>query len=205
MKQVWKGSTLLAPVPAVLVSVGDSTSSNFFTVAWTGIICSEPPRTYISVRKERFSYDFIKASGEFVINLVPQKRTRACDYAGVTSGKSVDKWQALNLTKAPASEVKVPLIAECPIALECKVFEVKELGSHDMFLADIVAVDVDESLLSENGKLRLDKAQLMSYVHGEYFTAGESLGNFGFSVRKREATASEKKKESRLKKIEEGK
>ena len=186
MKKVkWKGGTLLAPVPPVMVSCGDMESSNIITVGWTGIINSDPPKTYISVRPSRHSYGIIKEKGEFVINLTPSRLVRSADYCGVYTGKSVDKFAKCKLTKEEANEVSAPLIAECPISLECKVCEVVPLGTHDMFIADIVAVDVDESLLDKDGKLHLDRARLAAYAHGEYFELGKKIGSFGFSVKKK--------------------
>ena len=167
-KLQWKGSTLLAPVPAALVSCGTLEKPNALTIAWTGITCSDPPMTYISVRPERYSYDIIKESGEFVINLTSGAMARATD-----------------LTVAPAKELAAPVIAQSPLALECRVKQIIPLGSHDMFLAEIVAVDVEERLLDEAGKLHLEKAGLMAYSHGEYFAMGKKIGSFGYSVRKK--------------------
>ena len=167
-KLQWKGSTLLAPVPAALVSCGTLEKPNALTIAWTGITCSDPPMTYISVRPERYSYDIIKESGEFVINLTSGAMARATD-----------------LTVEPAKEIAAPVIAQSPLALECRVKQIIPLGSHDMFLAEIVAVDVEERLLDEAGKLHLEKAGLMAYSHGEYFAMGKKIGSFGYSVRKK--------------------
>lgn len=189
-KVAWKGGALLAPVPPVLVTVGDGERENVFTVAWTGLINTIPPKTYISVRPQRYSYDIIKNSGEFVLNLTPSSLIAACDWCGIHTGRKVDKFKKWNLTKVPASEVGVPLIEECPLSLECKVFDCIELGTHHMFLADIVAVDVNEDLLDKDGRLHLERAGLAAFAHGEYFELGKSLGKFGFSVKK-------KKKKSR--------
>ena len=183
----WKGSTLLAPVPAALVSCGTMENPNALTVAWTGITCSDPPMTYISVRPERYSYEIIKNSGEFVINLTTGAMARATDFCEdlwVASPPS-DKLAAAGLTAEPAYEVSAPVIAQSPLSLECKVRQIIPLGSHDMFLAEIVAVDVEEKLLDEAGKLRLEKAGLMAYSHGEYFAMGKKIGSFGYSVRKK--------------------
>ena len=185
-KVKWKGGTLLAPVPPVMVSCGDMESSNIITVAWTGIINSEPPKTYISVRPSRHSYNIIKERGEFVINLTPSRLVRSADWCGVYSGKNVDKFAKCKLTKEQANEVLAPVIAECPVALECKVTDIVPLGTHDMFVADIVAVDVSEELIDEKGKLHLEKAGLTAYAHGDYFALGKKIGSFGFSVKKKQ-------------------
>lgn len=181
----WKGSTLLAPVPAALVSCGTMENPNALTVAWTGITCSDPPMTYISVRPERYSYEIIKNSGEFVINLTTGAMACATDFCGVRSGREMDKLAAAGLTVEPANAVSAPVITQSPLSLECKVRQIIPLGSHDMFLAEIVAVDVEEKLLDEAGKLRLEKAGLMAYSHGEYFAMGKKIGSFGYSVRKK--------------------
>ena len=181
----WKGSTLLAPVPAALVSCGTMENPNALTVAWTGITCSDPPMTYISVRPERYSYEIIKNSGEFVINLTTGAMARATDFCGVRSGREIDKLAAAGLTAEPANGVSAPVITQSPLSLECKVRQIIPLGSHDMFLAEIVAVDVEEKLLDEAGKLHLEKAGLMAYSHGEYFAMGKKIGSFGYSVRKK--------------------
>ena len=187
-KAVWKPGTLLAPVPAVMVSCGTMEKSNIITIAWTGIVNSDPAMTYISVRPSRYSYDLIKESGEFVINLTTEKLIRATDLCGVKSGRDEDKFQLAKLTKEPASQLSCPMIAESPVSLECRVKQILPLGSHDMFLAEIVAVNVDEALLDETGKLHLARAGLMSYAHGEYFGQGLRLGSFGCSVRKKPAS-----------------
>jgi flavin reductase (DIM6/NTAB) family NADH-FMN oxidoreductase RutF len=181
----WKGGALIAPLPPVMVSCGDMESSNILTVAWTGITNTIPPKTYISVRPSRHSYNIIKNSGEFVLNLTPASLIKAADYCGIYTGAKVDKFAKCNLTKEEATEVKVPLIAECPLSLECKVTDIIPLGSHDMFMADIVAVNVDESLIDKEGKLHLERAGLTAYAHGEYFALGRSLGRFGFSASKK--------------------
>ena len=184
-KIAWKGGTLLAPVPAVMVSCGDMEKSNVFTVAWTGIINSTPPKTYISVRPSRHSYQMIKERGEFVINLTTEALARATDSCGVLTGAKVDKFAKFKLTKEKGQEVEVPLIAESPLCLECRVTDIIPLGTHDMFIADIVAVDIEESLVDGDSKLHLDKAKLLAYSHGEYFALGKKLGSFGYSVRKK--------------------
>lgn len=186
MKKIkWKGGTLLAPVPPVMVTCGDMENANIITIAWTGIINSEPPKTYISVRPSRHSYGIIKEKGEFVINLTPSRLVRTADFCGIYTGKNVDKFAKCKLTKEEANEVSAPVIAECPVALECKVTDIVPLGTHDMFIADIVAVDVDEELIDEKGKLHLEKAGLTAYAHGDYFALGKKIGSFGFSVKKK--------------------
>ena len=184
-KVKWKGGTLLSPVPAVMVSCGSLSKPNLLTVAWTGIISSDPPRTYISVRPERYSYELIKSSKCFAINLTSAQLVRAADFCGVRSGRTTDKFSAAGLHAAPALELDdTPIVAESPLTLECRVFDIISLGSHDMFLADIVAVDVADELIVD-GALRLDRAGLAAYAHGEYFALGKKLGDFGFSVRKK--------------------
>lgn len=183
-KQVWKGSALLAPVPPTLVSCGAMDAPNVLTVAWTGMLQSQPPKTYIALRPERYSYELIRAAGEFVINLPTAALVRAVDYCGVRSGRDVNKFEAARLTAAPASAVGCPLVAECPVNLECRVAGTAALGgSHTLFVADIVAVDVDDALLDADGRLCLERAGLCAYAHGTYFALGGPLGSFGFSVR----------------------
>lgn len=188
-KQTWKGSTLLNPEPPVLVSCGSADKPNLITIGWTGTICTQPPMVSISVRPERYSYDLIKESGEFVINLPTRSMVRAVDWCGVRSGRDYDKFAECKLHAEPASQVGCPLLAESPVNLECQVTRVIPLGSHDLFLAKVVAVDVDEALLDESGKLRLDKADLIVYSHGEYFDLGKKLGTFGYSVRKKKTVS----------------
>ena len=195
MKKIkWKGGTLLAPVPPVMVTSGDMEDSNIITIAWTGIINSEPPKTYISVRPSRHSYGIIKEKGEFVINLTPSRLVRTADFCGIYTGKNVDKFAKCKLTKEEANEVSAPVIAECPVALECKVTDIVSLGTHDMFIADIVAVDVDEELIDEKGKLHLERAGLTAYAHGDYFALGKKIGSFGFSVKKKSQKKGKPKK-----------
>ena len=184
-KLKWKGGTLLAPVPPVMVTCGDMENSNIITVAWTGIINSEPPKTYISVRPSRHSYNIIKEKGEFVINLTPSRLVRTADFCGIYTGKKVNKFERCGLTATAASAVSCPIIGESPLTLECKVTDIIPLGSHHMFLADIVAVDVDEALLDKDGKLHLERADLAAFAHGEYFELGKKIGDFGFSARKK--------------------
>ena len=181
----WKGGALLAPVPAVMVSCGSMDTPNIVTVAWTGITCTQPPKTYISLRKSRHSYNLIKESGYFVINLTTEALVHATDFCGVRSGKDVNKFEVCHLTPESTPNTPCPAIAESPLSIECKVTNIIELGSHDMFLADIVGVQVDESLLDVNGRLALEKANLAAYCHGEYFALGKKLGKFGYSVEKK--------------------
>ena len=183
----WRGSTLLSPVPAALVTVGAGETANVLTVAWCGIVCSQPPMTYISVRPERHSYGLLKEGGEFVIHLTNEALVRATDYCGVYTGAKVNKFEKCHLTRIPSTEVAPPTIAEAPLALECRVRRVEALGSHDMFLADIVAVTVQEELLDEKGRLCLERAGLVAYSHGAYFSLGRQLGSFGFSAARRTA------------------
>lgn len=178
----WQGGALIAPIPAVMVSCGDFEKSNIITVAWCGITNTVPPKTYISVRPSRYSYDIIKQSGEFVINLVPSTLAKTADFCGIYTGKKVDKFEKCGLTKEKASKVNVPLIGECPISIECKVTDIIPLGSHHMFLADILAVNVEKRLL-DGDKLCINRAHLCAFAHGEYYKLGERLGKFGFSVK----------------------
>ena len=184
-KEIWPGGALLAPVPPALVSCGSIEQPAVLTVGWTGIVNTRPPRTYVSIRPERNSYPIIKESGEFVINLPPARLARAVDFCGCRSGRQVDKFALAHLTAVPASAVGAPLIAECPVSLECRVFQSIPLGSHEMFLADILAVQVDAALLDDAGRLCLERADLLAYAHGGYFRLGQQLGSFGYSVRKK--------------------
>lgn len=180
-----KPGTMLNPVPAVMVTCADGESSNIITIAWTGIINSDPPMTYVSVRKERYSHRLIKESGEFVINLTTEELAKATDFCGVRSGRNIDKAAETGLSFVPAEIVGCPMIGESPVNIECRVTEIKELGSHDMFMAEIVKVHADEKLFDENGRLCLEKAGLISYSHGEYFGLKKNpIGKFGFSVMK---------------------
>ena len=181
----WRGGALTAPVPPVMVSCGNMEDSNIITVAWTGIINTVPPKTYISVRPSRHSYSLIKESGEFVVNLTTAEMIKKADFCGIYTGAKVDKFAKCGFDKEEATEVCCPVIAQSPLALECKVTDVIELGSHHMFLADIVAVDVDETLVDQKGKLHLDRAHLAAFAHGEYFELGRKIGYFGFSVDKK--------------------
>ena len=181
----WKGGALLAPVPPAMVSCGTMENSNILTVAWTGIVNTVPPKTYISVRPRRFSYNIIKESGEFVINLTNEALVRAADYCGMYTGAKVDKFEACGLHKEEIPGFACPAIAESPMSLACRVTQIIPMGSHDMFLADIVSVHVDEALLGADGKLRLERAQLAAFAHGEYYGLGKKLGWFGFSAAKK--------------------
>lgn len=186
-RQVWKAGNMLYPLPAVMVSAGDEEgNTNILTVAWTGTICSDPAMLYISVRPERYSYGMIRKTGEFAVNLTTEKLARATDWCGVRSGRDVDKWEEMGLTRRKADTLSyAPVIAESPVNIECKVTEVRELGTHHMFLARVTAVQADEKYLKKNGKFELNHAGLLAYSHGEYLGLGKSLGKFGWSVKKR--------------------
>ena len=181
----WKGSTLLGPLPTVMVSCGNMEKSNIITVAWTGVLNTHPPKAYISVRPQRYSYGIIKESGEFTLNLVPASLVRTADYCGMYTGAKVDKFAKCGLTKEEGHAVSCPSIAECPLSLECRVTEIVPLGTHDMFIADIVSVRADEGLLDESGKLCMERADLTAFAHGEYFALGRKVGKFGFSAVKK--------------------
>ena len=181
----WKGSTLLAPVPAVAVTCGDYEHSNIITIAWTGIINSDPPKTYVSIRPERYSHKIISQTKELCINLVPSQIIRQVDWCGIRSGRDVDKFEKTKLKKEPCVNIACPQIEESPLSLECKVTDVISLGSHDMFICDIVSVNADGKLLDEQGKLHLERAGLAAYCHGEYFTLGKKIGKFGYSHAKK--------------------
>ena len=177
---------MLYPVPAALVSCADREgNSNLVTVAWTGTVCSDPPMLYVSLRKDRFSHHMIAETGEFVLNLTNEDILRATDLCGVRSGRDADKWKLAHLTPEPSNVVSAPAVAESPVSIECRVKQILELGSHDMFLAEVAAVNADESLFDENDRLDLGKAKLVAYSHGEYRALGRVLGSFGFSVRKK--------------------
>ena len=184
-KQVWKPGTLLNPVPVVMVTSKDGKKENIFTVAWTGTICSDPAMTYISVRKERYSYDIIKNSGKFCINLVNEELAYATDYCGVKSGKNENKFDVMHLETEKATNFDCPILKKSPVVLECEVTEIKELGSHDMFIAKILSVDIDDKYMDENGRFDMQKCNLIAYSHGEYYKLGEKIGKFGYSVKKK--------------------
>ncbi|MBR3243104.1 MAG: flavin reductase family protein [Parasporobacterium sp.] len=186
VREYWRGGNMLYPVPAVMVScVRKNEKPNIITVAWAGTVCSDPVMLSISVRKERYSYQIIKETGEFAVNLVTADLVRAADFCGVKSGRDIDKFKECHLTPMKSKTIDVPSIAESPLTLECKVKQVIELGSHDMFLAEVTAVSVDERYLDERGKFHLNKTGLVAYSHGEYFELGKKIGKFGFSVRKK--------------------
>ena len=193
-KVKWRGGAMLAPVPPTMVTCAHDGKENVFTVAWTGITNTIPPKTYISVRPSRYSYKLIKESGEFAINLTTSELVRSADFCGVHTGAKIDKFERCRLSKEPASEIGCPILADSPLVLECRVTDIIPLGSHDMFLSDIVAVDVDEELINSEGKLRLDKAGLVAYAHGTYFELGKKIGTFGFSVAKKKKKQPSKKK-----------
>lgn len=183
-KITWKPGTMLYPLPPALISCGSVEKPNVMTVAWTGIISSDPVTTYVSIRPSRFSHDIIKESSEFVINLPTWNMVTAVDYCGVKSGRETDKFKEMNLTALPSTEVKAPQIGEAPVSLECKVKSITNYGTHDMFLAEVVAVNVDDKYIDEKGALDLEKAGLVAFAHGKYYTLGRNLGSFGFSVNK---------------------
>ena len=193
-RQTWRGGAMLAPVPPAMVSCGSIEKPNILTVAWTGIISTVPPRTYISVRPERFSHALIRESGEFVINLCPASLVRAADFCGMYTGAKVDKFAKCKLTRRFVEEVSAPLIDECPVSICCRVTDVVPLGTHDMFVADIVAVYVDESLMDDKGKLHMSRAGLCAYAHGEYFALGKRIGGFGFAAKKKSPKGHPQKK-----------
>ena len=184
-KVMWKPGTFVYPIPAVMVSCGDFEKANIITVAWTGILNTDPAMVYISVRPNRYSYNIIKNQGEFVINLTTKDLAKATDWCGCRSGEKYDKFKEMNLTKEKANFVKCPLIKESPVSIECKVKEIRELGSHHMFVADVLSIDADEKFIDENGAFDISKCDLISYQNGGYYTQGEKIGKFGFSVKKK--------------------
>lgn len=186
-KTIWKPTTLLGPLPPALVSCGTLEHPNALTIAWTGIVNTHPPMTYISVRPSRYSYELIQASGEFVINLASASIAKAVDFCGVRSGRDMDKLSLMNLTPSPCQQIRAPMLAECPVNLECRVTQVLPLGSHEMFLAEILAVHVEDRLIDASGKLHLEQAGLLGFAHGEYYELGRRAGTFGFSVRKKKS------------------
>ena len=184
-KVMWKPGTFLYPIPAVMVSCGTMEKSNIITVAWTGILNTNPAMVYISVRPSRYSYDLIKDQGEFVINLTTKDLVRATDWCGVKTGAKVDKFKEMNLHKEKANFVQCPMIKESPVSVECKVKEIKELGSHTMFVAEVLAINSDEKYIDENGAFDISKCDLIAYANGGYYSMGRKLGKFGFSVQKK--------------------
>ena len=188
-KVKFKPGTMIYPLPAVIVSCGETKEEyNATTVAWTGTLCTEPPMCYVSLRKTRLSHSIISRTRHFVINITTEQMCRATDWCGVRSGRDFNKFEQTGLTPIQAPDLKAPYIEESPLCVECEVVEVRELGSHDMFIADIVSVDVEESLIDAKGRLDLNSAELVSYSHGEYCKLGKKLGTFGFSVRKKPKT-----------------
>lgn len=175
---------LLAPVPPALVTVGDYDNANIITIGWTGILASQPPKTYVSVRPTRYSYNILKNNPEFVINLPSKDLALAVDYAGIYTGAKVNKWEKCNFTKQKSEKVDTPTIAECPIAIECRVCDIIPMGSHDVFMADIVGVSCHDSIVDNDGKIHFEKADLLAYAHGEYYSLGDVIGRFGFSTDK---------------------
>ncbi len=185
-KQQWKPGNMVYPLPAVLVSCADKAGNkNMITIGWTGTICSDPAMAYVSIRKNRFSHHMVSETGEFVINLTTEALAHATDYAGVKSGKDIDKFKELQLTPVMGTLEYAPMIAESPVCIECKVENILELGSHDMFIGRVVAVHADEAYMDENGKFDLAKAHPIVYAHGQYYGIGKRIGKFGFSVEKK--------------------
>lgn len=192
-KVTWKSGTFIYPLPAVMVSCGTMEESNIITVAWTGIINTDPAMCYISVRPTRHSYEMIKKTGEFVINLTTKDLAYATDWCGVKTGAKVDKFKEMKLTKERANIIKAPLIKECPVSVECKVKEIVPLGSHDMFVAEIVAIDADEKYIDEKGAFDIGKCDLIAYANGGYYPLESKIGKFGYSVQKKSKTAKNSK------------
>ena len=190
-KITWKSGNFVYPIPAVLVSVGTMEKSNLITVAWTGTINTNPAMLYISVRKERYSYDIIKKQKEFVVNLTTEELAFATDFCGVKSGRDIDKFEVLKLKKQKANFVKCPMLKESPISIECKVVSENDLGSHTMFIAEVVAINADEKYIDENGSFDISKCKLIAYSNGGYYALGKKIGKFGYSVQK-------KKKKSKI-------
>ncbi len=186
-KMIWQGGTLLAPVPAVLVGCGNGKEFlyNLITVAWAGTVCSEPPMVGIGIRPERYSYGLILATGEFTVNLPSTNMVESVDFCGVRSGRDVDKFKACGLTAVPGSQISAPIVAEAPLSLECKLEKSVELGSHTLFLGRIVAVQAACALIRENGSFDVDHADFAAYAHGHYYSLGEKIGHFGFSIRRK--------------------
>lgn len=194
-KAIWKPGTVLYPVPAVMVSCGSMTQPNIITIAWCGTLCTSPAMTYISIRPERFSYDIIKQSGEFVINLTTEALVRATDYCGVRSGRDTDKFRDTGLTAAESTHVSAPSIDESPVNIECIVKQIIQTGgTHDIFIAEVVSVSVDEKFFDERGKFHFEKTRPVCYSHGEYFGLGKSIGSFGYSVKKVKTNSKKRRK-----------
>lgn len=193
-KKEWKSGTFIYPIPAVMITSGDMDNSNIMTVAWTGILNTNPAICYISVRPERYSYNLIKESGEFVINLTNEKLAYATDWCGVRSGKDYDKFKEMKLTKEKANHVKCPIIKESPVAVECKVKEIKELGSHHVFIAEVLSIDAGQEYINENGAFDISKCNLIAYANGGYYSLGKKIGKFGYSVQKKKSANKKYKK-----------
>lgn len=194
-KQSWKAGNMLNPVPAVMVSVADrSGRANIITVAWAGTVCTNPPMVSISVRPSRYSYNILCETGEFVINLTTEELAKACDYCGVASGRDVDKFAATGLTPLRVEHVSAPAIAESPVNIACRITEMRELGSHTMFIAEVLGVTVDDGYLDESGRFDINGTGLIMYSHGEYFALGRRLGKFGYSVKKNKRAGKRNKK-----------
>ena len=184
-KVKWKPGTFIYPIPAVMVSCGNMDKSNIITVGWTGILNTNPPIVYISVRPSRYSYNLIKESKEYVINLTTKDLVRAVDWCGVKTGEKLDKFKEMQLHKEKANFVKCPMIKECPVSIECKVIEEKDLGSHTVFISEVLAINADEKYINEKGAFDISKCDLISYANGGYYAMGKKLGTFGYSVRKK--------------------
>lgn len=184
-KTMWKPGTFIYPIPAVMVSCGTFEKSNILTVAWTGILNTNPAMVYISVRPERYSYNMIKESGEFVINLTTEKLAFATDWCGVKSGANVDKFKEMNLTKEKGNFVSCPMIKESPVSVECKVKEIRDLGSHHMFVAEVLAINADDKYIDEKGAFDISKCDLIAYANGGYYSLDKKIGKFGYSVQKK--------------------
>ena len=193
-KKCFNPGNLLYPLPAVMVTCGDMERSNIITVAWAGTVCSDPAMVSISIRPERYSHGIISSTGEFAVNLVTRKLIRATDLCGVISGRNTDKFMETGLTKAPAFKVSCPVIAESPVSIECGVQKIIKLGTHDMFLARVLCLDVSEAVIDRTGKFLLNSSGLAVYSHGEYFSLGEKLGSFGYSIRKKPKKKTDKKR-----------
>ena len=184
-KTLWKPGTFVYPIPAVLVSSGTMEKSNLITVAWTGILNTNPAMVYISVRPERYSYELIKNTGEFIINLTNEELAYATDWCGVKSGRDFDKFKEMKLTKEKANFVNCPMIKESPVSIECKVKEIKELGSHHMFVAEVLGINADDKYIDEKGAFDISKCNLITYLNGHYYQVGDKIGKFGYSVQKK--------------------
>lgn len=196
-REIWKPGTFIYPIPAVMVSCGDFEKSNIITVAWTGILNTNPAMCYISVRPERYSYNLIKEKGEFVINLTNKNLVYATDWCGVKTGAKVDKFKEMHLTKQKAKNVVCPIIKESPVAVECKVKEIRELGSHNMIMAEVLSIDVDKKYIDNKGAFDISKCDLVAYANGKYFALGKQVGKFGFSVKKNKEQKNKKNKKQK--------